>query len=141
MGDAPGVPLLPCRLRVGAAVAVAVALVGGSLVPGGGAVPAGDPLAVGADKWLHAAGYAVLTATVAYALVGADGDRHRTVTVALVALAVAVALGAVVELAQTAVPGRGFDRADLLANAVGAATAAVLWTAVTRRVRFRPRPG
>ncbi len=140
MTDGPVVPLLSRRIRAGGALAVAVVLTAGSLVPGGESVPASGPLAVGADKWLHAVGYAALTVAVAYALVRVDDGRKRRPALATagVALAAAVTFGGAVELAQTAVPGRGFDSADLLANAVGAATAAGLWAAVARHVQFRP---
>jgi len=114
---------------------------GGSLVPGSGAATTAGPFAVGVDKWLHAAGYAALTAATWYGLVDAGdghGRRRRTGVTVAVALAVAVTLGVVVELAQTAVPGRAFDPLDLAANAVGATVAAVLCATLARRVRFRP---
>ncbi len=137
MADGPVVPLLPRRVRAGVALAVAVALVAGSLFPGGESVPVSGPLAVGADKWLHAAGYAALAAAVAYTLADAGDGHHDRQLAGAVALVVAVALGVAVELAQTTAPGRVFDFTDILANVAGAALAAAAWVVCARWVRFR----
>ena len=98
--------------RVAAAVALA-AVVGASLLPASGAGGAAGSLPTGADKLLHAAGYAA----VAYAAASSvDGSAPRTL--ALVALGVA-AVGAGVEVVQPAV-GRHASALDALANLVGA---------------------
>ncbi|MFC3477407.1 VanZ family protein [Halobacterium litoreum] len=104
--------------RVAAAVALA-AVVGASLLPASGAGGAASSLPAGADKLLHAAGYAV----VAYAAASSvDGSAPRTLV--LVALGVA-AVGAGVELVQPAV-GRHASALDALANLAGAVAGVAL---------------
>ncbi|ESP88766.1 VanZ family protein [Candidatus Halobonum tyrrellensis] len=117
-----------------AVVVVAGVVVVASLVPrpaGGVAVTVGP---VGADKLLHAAGYA----TVAFLLARAFRVRERRpvrVPFALgVAAAAAVALGGGVELLQSAVPGRTASVADAGANLVGAVGGAAAWRAWRRSV-------
>jgi VanZ family protein len=90
------------------------------------------PLGIGADKWVHAASYAVVAG-----LAAATRGWGRRVP-ALVAVAVAVAVfGAGVEVAQSFVPGRTASGADAVANAVGAAVGvAGWWLLARRRTRF-----
>ncbi|WP_208288683.1 VanZ family protein [Halobacterium sp. R2-5] len=108
--------MTPQRWRV-VAVAAIVAVLAGSLAPGStaGGLPAG------ADKLLHAAGYA----TIAFAVAAA---RRARALRALAAVVLAVALfGAAVELVQPTV-GRTASLLDALANLLGAtAGAAVRW--------------
>lgn len=92
------------------AVAFAAAVVAASLLPSDGGATAATLLGVGADKWLHAAGYAVLAALV-------DADHGPwPVVVAAVAL-----LGVGVELLQWPLATRDANALDAAANTVGAA--------------------
>jgi VanZ family protein len=101
------------------AAAVVVAVVAASLVPlGGGASTFPDGL-------FHVVGYAA----VAAAVVRAGPPTRRTLAVAVV---VAVAVGAGVELLQGLVPGRTPSVADAAANLVGA-VAGVTLAVVARR--------
>jgi VanZ family protein len=112
---------------------VGLALVVAALLPGGaGGPPTAGPLGlVGADKWLHAVGYALFAAVLVPAL---DPDRPARWAV-LVAVVAATALGAGLELAQWPVPGRSTSAADAAANAVGALVGAVASVAVSRARR------
>jgi len=99
------------------ATLAALAVVAASLVPG--STGAASSLPPGADKLLHAAGYAA----VAYAAASATDDQSVR-TLAVVALAVA-ALGTGVELVQPLV-GRHASAFDALANLVGATAGVAL---------------
>jgi hypothetical protein len=110
-----------------AVVALGVVLVG-SLLPapetGGTSV---GLFGVGADKVVHAAGYAAVAG-----LAAASRDWRRR-GLAVVAVVVAVtAVGAGVEVAQSFVPGRTMSGADAVANAVGAAAGVVGWWLLDR---------
>ena len=108
----------------GVATAVALAVVAASLVPAEAGAAGGLP--AGADKLLHAAGYAALSSSVAAAL------RARTAYV-LVTVVVAVAvLGASVELVQPAV-GRTASLLDGAANLAGAMAGVSVYWLVTAR--------
>lgn len=80
---------------------------------------------VGFDKWLHATGYAMLTATLAYAF--EDFPRisrhHRLV----LAVCLAVVFGVCLELVQWPIPERTMSGLDALANTTGACLLAVVW--------------
>jgi len=111
------------------AVLYAVLVFGGSVVnpPSTGITLAGPLGLVGADKWFHAAIYAVLVVLVAYAL------WARTPRVILIAVAVASLYGAGIEVVQSMLPFRSFETLDMLANAVGALLAGVvLWVLSSR---------
>jgi len=71
------------------------------------------------DKEAHSSGYALLALLVARAAAGGLG-RRVTRTVALVAIAVAIAYGISDEFHQSFVPGRDSDIHDVYADAVGA---------------------
>ncbi|WP_410765674.1 VanZ family protein [Haloferax sp. DFSO60] len=81
---------------------------------------------VGADKWLHAIGYTILSAGVASAL---DAQTRRLL---LVSAGIAVVYGAGIEVVQGFLPYRSFSLADFVANGVGAALGVAIWTAVCR---------
>jgi len=117
------------RARAALAVGWALAVLAASLQPGGdGGLPLASPFGlVAPDKWLHAGGYAVLTALVAAAVLPRTRRRHLAVLVAV------VGYGALVELLQVPVTGRSGDPVDALANAVGAVLALALWWGVVRR--------
>jgi len=110
---------------------VALAVVGGSLVP--------SPLrrhpafsVVGPDKLLHLLGHAGLAATLADALAG-EGWSVSTRSVA--AVAVSMGAGYAVGVLQQFVPGREGERADFVAGVLGAVLGVTtLATADDRRV-------
>jgi VanZ family protein len=77
-------------------------------------------LGVALDKWLHAAAYAALAATLAYAALAAG----RTL---LVVAAVVAAYGLGIEGVQATLPYRTFSVADAAANAVGALVGVAAW--------------
>lgn len=110
-----------------------VALVA-SVVDPGGAVPgvaeaAGSHSVLGVDKAYHFAGYAILGATLAYAL----APRGATLPlVAGVVLGVA-SFGFSIELVQATLPYRAFDLVDAAANALGGLVAAVAWWVIDAR--------
>ncbi len=111
-----------------------VALVAGgilvaSLVPtGGGTTP--TLLGVGLDKWQHLGGYAALAVVLGYAL--RAGDRPRTETL-VVAFAVTVGYGVLIECLQLPLATRAFSVGDMLADALGAAVGTAV---VSRFARF-----
>ena len=100
--------------------------------------PAAD---LGWDKLNHACAFAALAAAACFSLRSA-----RARPAALLAL---LAYGGLIEIAQTFVPGRNGEWADLLADAVGIAIGALLATAltaaaergITPRVRSPGSPG
>lgn len=91
------------------------------------------------DKWSHAIGYAILTATIAYAFVvpvssiSTDHRRRLALSVCL-----AVVFGVVVELIQWPIPYRTASVIDATANIIGSCFVAIVWGVVmrTRIVRF-----
>ena len=93
------------------------------------------PPSIVTDKELHGAMYLVLGATLVRALARAKWRRVTLVVVAA-AVAIATAYGATDEFHQRFVPGRTPDVADLIADAIGAAIAAVgawAWGILNRR--------
>jgi VanZ family protein len=98
--------------------------------PGGGQEMAttGPFGLVGADKWLHAIGYTVLTAGLASVF------DARTRRLLLVSAVIAVVYGAGIEIVQGFLPYRSLSIADFGANAVGAALGVAVWAAVCRRL-------
>jgi VanZ family protein len=103
-------------------VLVAGVILVASLVPtGGGTTP--TLLGVGLDKWQHLGGYAALAVVLGYAL--RAGDRPRTETL-VVAFAVTVGYGILIECLQLPLASRAFSVGDMLANGVGAAVGTVV---------------
>lgn len=119
------------RYALPVAVAAIVALA--SVVDPGGGGPRAAVGPVGADKFVHAAGYAVLTTALLAA--SRPGGRGRR-TGATVAVVLATAFGAGLEVVQATLPARAFSLGDAAANALGALAAALLW-----RRRDRGRNG
>lgn len=121
---------------------VTLALLGASLVPpallfgsspDGGTTTTLGPLGlVGADKWLHAAGYAVLAGTLV-PVVSRSDRAHTGPRIVLLAVAVAAGVGLGVELLQWPHPGRTASAADATANLVGAVAGAGVSVLVNRR--------
>lgn len=85
------------------------------------------------DKWTHAIGYAALGGSLVFAL----ADRRDVARAALLAVTIAVAYGAAMELLQRPLPARTCDPADLAANAVGAIVSTSSWT-LARILRRTP---
>lgn len=108
------------RPRVVVAV-LALVVLGASLAPIPGSVSTASGGAVGADKLLHAVGYAGLTFAVATAVSTRNPRRLAGVVLAV------TAFGAGVELVQPFV-GRTASLWDALANLVGSLAGALLWT-------------
>ncbi|MGQ0548554.1 MAG: VanZ family protein [Armatimonadota bacterium] len=75
----------------------------------------------GADLWLHAAAYGILTVLLRYATAPRGTARG-----ALLAAGAAIAYGVLLEGAQAALPYRTAEARDLLANAIGVAVAVVI---------------
>ncbi|WP_224268114.1 VanZ family protein [Haloprofundus salinisoli] len=115
--------LLPPRLRWAAVVVVAGGVFVASVVtPPSDGVPALGPFGlVGADKWLHAAAYAVVAGTLSHAL------STRVQRASLGGFVGGSVYGLGIELVQGLVPARQFDLLDAVANGVGAALGAGLW--------------
>lgn len=95
-----------------------------------------DPLpfslagALGVDKLVHGAGYAVLGALLVLATAGARRSVRRAV---VIAVALASLYGVTDELHQSFVPGRDTSAGDWAADTVGALAGAALAAAVLRR--------
>lgn len=95
--------------------------------PSGGQPTAGPFGLVGADKWVHAIAYAVLTVLLAYAL------WASTFRLLVVVAVVASVYGVGIELVQSTLPFRTFDRLDAVANTLGVLVASVsLWVVPCR---------
>lgn len=117
-------------------VAVALAILGASLVPGSASGAAGGAVGpVGVDKLLHAGGYAVLAFATLFAL------QARSLRTALLVVLLVTAFGGAVELLQSPVPGRHLSALDLVADAVGAALGALGWSLFGRDVSTPPDGG
>lgn len=85
-------------------------------LPRDDAVPPVVPF--GIDTWIHAISYAVFAASLLGAT-RAEEPRGSGLRGILIVATVAVALGTGVEVVQTVIPGRTFEVADVVANAVG----------------------
>jgi len=111
------------------AIGFALILLVTSLLPvpegAGESLPAllGVPL----DKWVHAASYALLTGLLAW------GRRTRDRSAVATLSVLATGYGAGIELLQALVATRGLSAADMLANAVGAAVAAIAYIVARSR--------
>ncbi|MFC7177046.1 VanZ family protein [Halosegnis marinus] len=128
--DRPRVPLAPPRARYALVACAALAVLVASVVtpPGDGAT--GTLLGVPTDKWLHAAGYALLGAAAAYAAFDREGlDARR----ALAVVALVAAYGLAIEGIQAPLAARTADLADAAANAVGAVVGTLPWLGVRPR--------
>jgi hypothetical protein len=99
--------------------------------PNDGVTTLGPLGLVGADKWLHGVGYAVLAGTLVPAASRADRDRSG-LRLVLFAVAVAAGVGLGVELLQWPHPGRTASLADATANLVGAVLGAGVAVAAGR---------
>jgi VanZ family protein len=82
------------------------------------------------DKVMHFSVYALLSWFTARAL---RAYGMRVDLAVLAAIAISAAYGLSDEIHQRYVPGRTYDLRDLVADVIGAATAALAWRARTRR--------
>jgi len=91
------------------------------------------------DKLLHAGAYGLLTLLLAHALRGST--RAGLGDVAVAACLWATAYGGMEEIIQRWFPDRSSDIADVLANGVGAAMAAMGWHWAMVRLGHRRQSG
>ena len=82
----------------------------------------------GRDKWIHAAVFAALTVSMAWALAGFLRSRIRVLGLTLVLL---LCFASIDEFAQKYVPTRTVDWWDWLANCLGISLGLILYTAVS----------
>lgn len=130
------VPLASKPVRYGAVVSVAVIILLLSVEdPGTTSTYYYGPFGViRRDKWSHAIGYALFTATIAYALATpVETSRRRWLALSV---CLAVAFGVCVELIQWPIPYRTMSGIDAVANTIGSCLLAVVWLWITRHVRF-----
>lgn len=120
------VPLASKPIRYGIVVIVAVLILVASVEKPGVSMTHYSPFGViEIDKWYHGTGYAVLTATLAYAFVApVPTGRLRRLACSV---GVAVVFGACMELIQWPIPYRTASEIDAAANAIGACLLAALW--------------
>jgi VanZ family protein len=123
------------RWRV-AAVVLAVAIVVLGVVPIGGMVEV-----VGPPDPITTTGHFVSYAALAFVLAAALSGWRTTSRSLIAALALAVALGAGVELLQGPIPYRDASLLDLAVDAAGAVVGLAVFSAVARGRRSRSRPG
>jgi VanZ family protein len=111
------------RTRHGLALSVALCVLLASVLdpPSSTSGPTPVVLGLGLDKYVHAAAYAGVAGSLAWA------RRAATPRALLLVALVAVAYGAGIELVQWTLPARSFDVADGVANAAGAAAGTVGW--------------
>jgi VanZ family protein len=128
------VPLVSRPIRYGAVVSVAVIILLLSVEdPGATSTYYYGPFGViRRDKWSHAIGYALFTATIAYAL-AVETRRRRWLALSV---CLSVAFGVCVELIQWPIPYRTMSGIDAVANTIGSCLLAVVWLWITRYVRF-----
>jgi VanZ family protein len=110
-------------------VAAPLALMAAIAIASHGPLPVGLPGP--SDKLVHAAVFGLLAVLWYWARRGTDGAGRA----ALTAVALAALWGALDEVHQSFVPGRTADGLDLLADAAGAALAALACFAATRARR------
>ena len=125
----------PGRWRAAAAV-LTVAIVVLGIVPIGGVVEA-----VGPPDPVTTTGHFVAYAALAFVLAVALSGWRATGRALVVTFALAVALGAGVEVLQGPIPYRDSSLLDLAVDAAGAAVGLAVFSAVARGRRSRSRPG
>jgi VanZ family protein len=119
-----------------AAAAVTVAIVVLGVVPIGGMVEA-----VGPPDPITTAGHFIAYAALAFVVAAALSGWRSTPRTLVLAFALAVALGAGVEVAQGPIPYRDASLLDLAVDAAGAATGLVVFSAAAWGRRSRSHPG
>jgi len=84
----------------------------------------------GPDKLLHLLGHACFTAALVAAV-----DDDGSARVAVVAIVASTVYGVCTELLQEIVPGRAFERGDVVAGLVGSIVGVAGWRRVASRSR------
>lgn len=123
------------RWRVAAAIWAALIVVSG-VAPLGSVVEA-----IGPPDPVTTTGHFGAYAVFGFILVVALGGWRVSARALAVAFALAVALGAVVELIQGPIPYRDASLVDLAVDVAGAAVGLAVFSAVARGRRSRSRPG
>lgn len=95
-------------------------LLGGSVIP----LPERDVGTLGTDKALHGVAHAWLVLALADALRAEGVSTSGSVVAAVTASA---AYGLLIELLQQRVPGRRYERGDVVASALGSVLGALYW--------------
>lgn len=128
--ESPAAVAVRAPIRFSIAGAFAVAVLVASMIEAPAAVASQGPFGlVGLDKWIHAGSYALLT------LLGAYVALTRAPFALLLVAVAATVFGAGVELVQEPIPYRSYERADMVANGLGALFAVAVW-----RVGWAVRP-
>jgi VanZ family protein len=125
-------PLVPKWLRWLAVLAVAGVILYSSVITAPPGVDRGFELVPHFDKILHAAAYAGLGVTMAYALLQSRFSRRQR---AVLVLSVAATYGVVIEVLQGQLTARTASVLDALANVLGACFA-LGWYAIVDHVEF-----
>jgi VanZ family protein len=133
------IPLVSKPIRYGAVVILALFILFLSVQqPGEATTQYYGPFGVfRRDKWSHAIGYAMLTATIAYAIVApvssmpTERRRRLALTVCLV-----ITFGICLELIQWIIPYRTASWLDAGANTVGSCLLAAFWWWIGTNIRF-----
>lgn len=133
------VPLASNRIRYGAVVLLAVFILFLSIKqPVEVSTHYYGPFGkVRVDKWAHAIGYSMLTATIAYAIVAPVSSRpkdrrHRLI----LTVCLAIAFGSCMELIQWTLSYRTISWIDAAANTIGSFLLAALWWWMAPHIRF-----
>lgn len=116
----------PAWIRSAVVVGLAFAILVASVVdPGEGGTS--TVFGIGVTVYTHVLAYGALSVAIGYARLSAD---RRTLVIAVV---VATAYGALIELLQGMIPYRTMSALDAVLNAMGATIGAVVWRVVFRR--------
>lgn len=123
-----------CEERWFGVTATAILLLVGSVIP---LPPRHNPDfgPYGPDKFLHLFGHAGLAA----ALVAAFDDNGTSFRVAVIAVVLSTVYGIGTELLQEAIPGREFERGDVIAGLFGSLIGVGSWHCFARRTRYCDR--
>lgn len=90
----------------------------------------------GPDKFLHSLGHAGLAA----ALVAGFEDDDASARSVVLAVALSAGYGVGTELLQEGIPGREFERGDVVAGCLGSVVGALAWPRLATRDSRRSRP-
>ncbi|MFB9807346.1 VanZ family protein [Haladaptatus pallidirubidus] len=85
------------------------------------------------DTWAHGMGYALFTATLAYAFVAPVQPNHRRLALAV---CLAIALGVCMELVQAILPYRDASGIEALMNTISACLVAGVWWQLPDTIQF-----
>ena len=87
------------------------------------------------DKAVHFCAYGLL-AGLCFRAFSPDGSARISAWLMVLAVVLVSAFGVMEEFHQKTIPGRTFEEFDMVANALGAIAAAVLWRPATKRYRW-----